>query len=132
MKKAKHLGVLLAAASLLAMPEGLLARSDTSAPAAPAKPATKDVKQAPTTVKQLADTFNAQRQAMIKQRQEVLQKLKAAATPAERQKILAEAKKNDEALIAAQRDLAKQIQTEIKTLREQQRGPPAPGSIPGL
>ena len=51
---------------------------------------------------------------MIKQRQELLQKLKAAKTAAERQQILSEAQKNDKALIKAQHDLSKQIQEDIK------------------
>ena len=116
--KAKLLSLAVIAAALLGLPEGVRADAGSASEAA------KEAKQAPTTVQKLISNFTAQRQALIDERQKVLEKLKAAATPAERQKILSEAKKSDEALVGAKRDLAKQLRDEIKALREDRRGLP--------
>jgi hypothetical protein len=114
----KYLPILVIASGLLALPASLAAQ--TSADTA------KATKNASTSVQDLKASFSAQRQAMIKQRQELLQKLKAAKTSAERHQILVDAQKNDKALISAQHDLSKQIQNDIKEelLHDQHRGPP--------
>ena len=103
----------LAFAALLAVGGGLRA---ADAPAKAEKPAA-DVKSA-------MDQFSAKRDAMIKDRQALLDQLKNA-TAEERKAILDQMQAQQKDLLETQRALGRQIREELRKLRQSQ---PAGGS----
>lgn len=103
----------LAFAALLAVSGGLRA---ADAPAKTDKPAA-DVKSA-------MDQFSAKRDAMLKDRQALLDQLKNA-TAEERKAILDQMQAQQKDLLETQRALGRQIREELRKLRQ---GQPAGGS----
>jgi hypothetical protein len=103
----------LALAALLAVSGGLRAAETTAAKEKPAA----DVKSA-------MDQFTAKRDAMIKDRQALLDQLKDA-TADERKAILDQMQAQQKDLLETQRALGRQIREELRKLRQSQ---PAGGS----
>jgi hypothetical protein len=72
-------------------------------------------------VQKLLNTFDAKRDSFIAERQKLVDQLSAAKTDEERTKILAEMKKEQELRQDEQRDLAKEIRGQLKSLRDQRK-----------
>lgn len=72
-------------------------------------------------VQTLLNAFDAKRDAFIAERQKLVDQLAAAKTDAERAKILEDMKKEQELRQDEQRDLAKEIRGQLKSLREQRK-----------
>ncbi len=72
-------------------------------------------------VQTLLNAFDAKRDAFIAERQKLVDQLAAAKTEEEKAKILADMKKEQELRQDEQRDLAKEIRGQLKSLREQRK-----------
>ena len=108
-------------AAWLAVGVGLRAADQ---PAKSAAPAAKTDKPAPTEVQKAMDQFSAKRDAMIADRQALLDQLKNA-NAEQRKAILGRMQAQQKDLLEAQRALGRQIRDDLRKLRQSQ---PAGGS----
>jgi len=113
----------LAIAAFLAASTGLFAADPAaSAPAKPvadvAAPA-KVEKLLPTDVKKITEKFSAQRDAVLADRQALLDQLKTA-TAEQRKAIIEKMQAQQKDLLDAQRALGKQIRDDLRQLRQSQ------------
>jgi hypothetical protein len=111
--KSRSLASLFLVAALAAVAVGMRAAD------APAKPAAKPDKPAPADVQKAIDQFNAKRDAMIADRQAMLDRLKNA-TAEDKKAILDQMQAQQKDLLDAQRALGRQIRDELRKLRQSQ------------
>jgi hypothetical protein len=109
--KSRSLASLFLVAALAAVAVGMRAAD------APAKPAAKPDK--PADVQKAIDQFNAKRDAMIADRQAMLDRLKNA-TAEDKKAILDQMQAQQKDLLDAQRALGRQIRDELRKLRQSQ------------